>query len=194
MDINYDLTLPKLCLDLQLQLVEYLYKYYINTWIKLFQLADLNENRSKNLYSSYLYLLRKHRYILTKNEITKLNQYLIKLPVEVDGALNYATKFGYIHIIQYLVSKHPDLSALNLKIDYNPLFQWAAFNGRLEVLRYFLEKCPNVNIHVNNDYAFRITTEHSQPNINLELDECQRAKNCLKYLIKQISKVNVLTE
>jgi len=167
-DINFDILL---------QTVEYFHRYHINTWIKLFQLVNFNHPNNESLCLSYLYLLRKRRYILTENEITRLNQYLIKSPIEVDRALNYATKFGYINIIRCLVSYDIDIN-----IDYNGLFQWSAFNGRLEVLKYFLENNLNIDIHVNNNYAFRITTEHSQSNSWSTLDERRRAKKCLKYL------------
>jgi len=54
--------------DLKLDLVEYLYHNYILAWIKLF-------NINNQFYLAYLYILRKNRYIYSKNE-NNYNSYL----------------------------------------------------------------------------------------------------------------------
>lgn len=132
--------------DLQLQLVEYLYSTNILAWLKLLEITGFNKISSKNFYISYLYLLRKHRYILSPYELYRLVD-LIKNGVNINALdsrhkwtpLMYASEKGHDMMVQYLVSRGADISAKK-----NLAIKLAAENGYVNIVRYLLPRISNM--------------------------------------------------
>jgi len=79
------------------------------------------------------------KYLIEEEGFTNINSLL------QGGPLRYASTFGHLHILQYLVSKGGNLHDPN-----NDIVHPAAKNGHLHIIKYFIEQ--KVNIRKENDY------------------------------------------
>ena len=139
--------------DLNLQLVEYLNANFLISWFKLLQL-------NKNLYPEYLYNLRKNRYVLTADEINKLQEYLIKLPNDINEGFIAAAGNGYLNVVKYLYLF--GINTVGTENDYILLpLRWAiGFDGRLEVVKYETKYGPNINARNNRTLQVAAANGH----------------------------------
>ena len=72
-------------------------------------------------------------------------------------------------------SKTVTMGNLNQESKNTAALRYAARNGRLDIVKYLVEKCK-VNVHTDNDHALHLATRYGQLNI-------------VKYLIEEIKEV-----
>lgn len=111
--------------DLKLQLVDYLYNNNIIAWLRLFLINE-------DFYLAYLYNLRKNMHILTANEINIMNDYLVKLSIDINQALADAAGNDHLVVVKYLTGKGADITSAKV-------FGSAVVKGKLKVLKYLFE-------------------------------------------------------
>jgi ankyrin repeat protein len=83
-----------------------------------------------------------------------------------NAALRYASYYGHLAIVKYLVLKGADVNA-----DDDAALRYASTNGHLEVVRYLVEKC-GAHMHAENDYALRWSSTNGHLEVVRWLVEC----------------------
>ena len=83
---------------------------------------------------------------------------LYKEDIKFDLILQYASIYGHLDIVKYLVEHGSNIHANN---DY--ALRWASYNGYLDVVKYLVEH--GANIHAKNDEALRDADERNHFNV-----------------------------
>ena len=150
--------------DLQLQLSDYLYSNYVLAWLNLFEF-------DKDLYSPWLYTLRKNRYILTVDEI------------EFIRSISRAENIPQIYLDAI---EHNYLIAYKLLLKYKEIFDINVINREIGL------KLMNENKYkLDNSYKIKlipkIIIDHPDVGTNQHSDVvyAQIVKNSLSHIIKK---------
>ena len=118
--------------DLKLQLFEYLYNNFQVAWFKLLQVnySDID---------LHLYILRKHRYILSLTENEKYNNLLNSVYLNYNKELIHSAEYGYLQILKYLIT-NKDFNNNNDILDSNTyiLLQYVMRYNYLDILEYLM--------------------------------------------------------
>ena len=76
-----------------------------------------------------------------------------------DQALRWASFYGQIEVVKYLVELKPDGANIHARNDQ--ALEWASTNGHLDIVKYLIELKPDgANIHAINDQALRWASEN----------------------------------
>lgn len=169
-DLNFELSLSKLCLDLQYQLVTYIANYYYEFYHKLL-------NLNKNLYFAYLQQLRHYRQILLPKDkevypnivynlkcnpeieidadwvIDILSHHLIYLPDYPNGTLFNSTN-GKWYEYDYDLHIWQKINEVSISKYFKQIYGSHAdipYNKVKEIIKILRDKVYNKNIRLDNN-------------------------------------------
>jgi len=114
------------------------------------------------LYTVFKYVLIKYLdrndtfLILGVSDIKDLDVAIllgINLKYECDYAFRYASEFGHLPVVQYLLERGADIHT-----DDDYALRYASKNGHLLVVKYLVEN--GADIHAYDDYSLGIASEN----------------------------------
>ncbi len=129
------------------------------TWSEYY-IKDLRKINSTN----------SNKYLDTGSNQGRLDQVIISLKnganihSQFDGALRWASYYGHIEVVKYLVELKPDGADIHAESDV--ALRSASSNGHLDIVKYLVELKPDgANIHADNDVALRSASSNGHLDI-----------------------------
>ena len=101
----------------------------------------------------YIQMVQFVRSVSQADWLSKKGKEVVISFQDKNRALRWASRYGYLGIVKYLVENGANIHAEN---DHALL--WASANGQLEVVKYLVNN--GANIHADNDFALRWASKY----------------------------------
>ncbi len=84
---------------------------------------------------------------------------------ELEFFLNRRLLNACMHGDLNLVKEISESDSTNIRLNFNEPFHWCCSEGHLDIVKFILEKDPNIDIHSSNEYAFRWSCSNGHLNV-----------------------------